>query len=158
MRFARAQAMTLEELRRQGLEDWTVRPCRALGYAGITYGSRREIHLSVPHLDAMDENEVRNTVLHEVAHALAGDAEGHGPRWRKIALALGSDGEEVYDLREEVAEQVLASSRYHATCEHCGATHYRARRTRSMGNLACAETPQCSTLRWIDRKATRPGE
>jgi hypothetical protein len=36
---------------------------------------------------------VRETILHEIAHALAGPRAGHGPRWRAIAHRIGSTGE-----------------------------------------------------------------
>jgi len=40
----------------------------------------------------MSPAERRNTILHEVAHILAGHLEGHGARWRQIHIGLGGDG------------------------------------------------------------------
>jgi predicted SprT family Zn-dependent metalloprotease len=36
---------------------------------------------------------IRNIILHEIAHALVGYDEGHGPRWRECAKRIGCDGE-----------------------------------------------------------------
>lgn len=36
---------------------------------------------------------IRNTVLHEIAHALVGPGHGHGPVWRAKAISIGCDGE-----------------------------------------------------------------
>jgi hypothetical protein len=37
--------------------------------------------------------DIRNTILHEIAHVLAGDAAGHGREWKKKALEIGCDGQ-----------------------------------------------------------------
>lgn len=49
------------------------------------------------HLMALwDEEHVRSTILHEIAHALAGHEENHGPRFRAIARSLGIPGDRCY--------------------------------------------------------------
>jgi hypothetical protein len=40
-----------------------------------------------------DEREVRDTILHEIAHALVGPSHGHDAVWRRQALAIGSSGQ-----------------------------------------------------------------
>jgi predicted SprT family Zn-dependent metalloprotease len=50
------------------------------------------ISLSYPLTQIIPEDNIINTILHEIAHALAPAWDGHGPAWRKIALALGCDG------------------------------------------------------------------
>jgi predicted SprT family Zn-dependent metalloprotease len=42
--------------------------------------------------------ELRNTLLHEIAHALAGAQYNHDRIWRKIALKIGCDGERCYNF------------------------------------------------------------
>ena len=41
----------------------------------------------------LDDDEVHQTLLHEVAHAIAGPDANHGPRWLTIARELGYVGE-----------------------------------------------------------------
>jgi predicted SprT family Zn-dependent metalloprotease len=66
---------------------------RAKGRAGICHYSRRQIGLSGPLTALHSEAEVRDTILHEVAHALAGPAAKHGPRWKAVARRIGCSGE-----------------------------------------------------------------
>ena len=47
------------------------------------------IGLSAPLARLHDDREVRDTILHEIAHALAGPAAGHGPAWRDVAARIG---------------------------------------------------------------------
>ncbi len=40
----------------------------------------------------LDDDEVHQTLLHEVAHAIAGSAAGHSKEWMRIARDLGYEG------------------------------------------------------------------
>ena len=37
-----------------------------------------------------NEEEIRDTVLHEIAHAIAGPEAGHGPLWKATARRIGA--------------------------------------------------------------------
>lgn len=50
----------------------------------------REISLSIPNTLASPMEEVIDTILHEIAHALAGYGAQHGPKWKAIARELGA--------------------------------------------------------------------
>lgn len=52
--------------------------------------STRTISLSRPVSRINDETEVRDTILHECAHAIAGPSAGHGPVWRATARSIGA--------------------------------------------------------------------
>lgn len=54
---------------------------------------------------------VENVILHEIAHALAGQEAGHGPRWRAVALWIGCDGAVFY-------HQPIVGGTY--PCQACG--------------------------------------
>ena len=53
------------------------------------YVYERKISLSRPMTEVCDEATVRETILHEVAHARAGISAGHGPMWAKECNLLG---------------------------------------------------------------------
>lgn len=36
--------------------------------------------------------DVKNLILHEIAHVLAGPGAAHGPEWKRIARRIGCDG------------------------------------------------------------------
>lgn len=73
-----------------GLADWALEFDRAKRRAGICRYADRTIGLS-RHLTLLHtRSQVRDTVLHEIAHALVGPRAGHGPRWQRQARALGA--------------------------------------------------------------------
>jgi predicted SprT family Zn-dependent metalloprotease len=78
-----------------GLTGWTFRFDRARRRAGLCRYDRREISLSGPLSALYDEADVREVVLHEIAHALAGARHGHDAVWRARARAIGSTGRRV---------------------------------------------------------------
>jgi hypothetical protein len=88
-----ARDLALHLLAEHGLDDWTLRFDRAKRRAGICRYSERVIGLSAPLTHLHSADEVRDTVLHEIAHALAGPNAGHGPRWRSVARRIGCSGE-----------------------------------------------------------------
>lgn len=53
----------------------------------------KKITLSAKYVELLPEDEVKDVILHEIAHALAGAAAGHGPRWRVQARAIGAKGD-----------------------------------------------------------------
>ena len=60
--------------------------------AGLCDFQRRRISVS-RYLSARYDDEVnRQTILHEIAHALAGPGAGHGSAWKRQAAALGYTG------------------------------------------------------------------
>ena len=72
------------------------------------------------------EAMVKNTVLHELAHAIAGHAAGHGPVWKSVAKSIGCDGERcVENFRS------IESYKYILKCKH-GCLDPRTRLARYM--------------------------
>lgn len=88
-----AEAMARELMTRHRLRGWRFAWDRAVRRAGSTRHRDRTITLS-RHLTALhDEPSVRDTVLHEIAHALVGPAHGHDAHWRRTAREIGASGE-----------------------------------------------------------------
>lgn len=89
------------------------------GAAGVCRYKTREISLSLPITKACDAEEFRETVLHEIAHALAGHGAGHGPEWLKTYRALGGKGGRIVNPRKAM-EIAKASARWAAECRVTG--------------------------------------
>lgn len=88
-----AFALAEHLLERHGLEGWSVAYDQAKRRAGVCRFRERVIGLSAPLTVLHSEAEVRDTILHEVAHALVGPRHGHDATWRRTALAIGCSGE-----------------------------------------------------------------
>lgn len=88
-----AFAMAEHLLEVHGLREWEVAYDNAKRRAGICRYAERTIGLSAPLTAVHSEDEVRDTILHEIAHALVGSRHGHDATWRRTAVAIGSSGE-----------------------------------------------------------------
>jgi hypothetical protein len=93
MNLGDAQALGRRLLDEHGLHDWSLVLDRAKRRAGVCRPGRKEIGLSGPLTALHSEAEVRDTILHEIAHALVGPRHGHDAVWRATALRIGSSGE-----------------------------------------------------------------
>ena len=76
-----------------GLHDWSVTLDRAKARAGACRFAHRQISLSAPLTRLHTDAEVRDTILHEIAHALVGPRHGHDEVWRATAVRIGCSGE-----------------------------------------------------------------
>jgi predicted SprT family Zn-dependent metalloprotease len=65
--------------------------------AGLCDFKKKRISVSRYLAARYDDDEVRQILLHEIAHALAGSRAGHGPKWRTIAKQIGYDGKRTHD-------------------------------------------------------------
>lgn len=73
-----------------GLHEWTFRFSAARGRLGECRERERLIRLGRRHAVNGNPREVRDTILHEIAHALAGAKARHGPAWKAVARRLGA--------------------------------------------------------------------
>lgn len=80
-------------LRKHGLDvaGWTFKFDGAKKRGGLCDYSKKQISLSKHLVPMWSDAEVTETILHEVAHALAGASAGHGPTWRRMARMIGSN-------------------------------------------------------------------
>ena len=72
--------------------SWTFGFDNAKRRAGLCNYRDKRISLSRYLAARYDDDTNHQTLLHEVAHALAGPAAGHGPRWKQVADQLGYVG------------------------------------------------------------------
>ena len=88
-----AFSLTRALMDQHGLTDWQLGADQAKRRAGRCNLGQQVITISVPLARLYDEPMVRETALHEIAHALAGAAHNHDDVWRALALSIGSSGE-----------------------------------------------------------------
>ncbi|MFK5633490.1 MULTISPECIES: SprT-like domain-containing protein [unclassified Ornithinimicrobium] len=113
-----------------GLTGWEFAFDRAKVRAGATHFGTRRITLSRHLTAAHDEPEVRETVLHEIAHALVGPRHGHDEVWRARAVGIGASGARCY-----TADQPAVAGRWQG---RCAAGHVVHRHRRPERLLLCA--------------------
>lgn len=116
-----AQSLAVALLDKHGL-DWTFGWDYARRRAGQTNFTLKKITLSKPLTLLCTKDQVRETLLHEIAHALVGPKHGHGPVWQKMARQVGAQ-----PRRLTTPDFPKASAPWRAVCD-VGHVHERFRR------------------------------
>ena len=89
-RLEEVDARAREVMDRHGLREWSLRFGNARTKLGECRAQEKAIVLSRVHAVEGAPDDVMDTILHEVAHALAGPKAAHGPAWQAIARRLGA--------------------------------------------------------------------
>jgi predicted SprT family Zn-dependent metalloprotease len=113
-------------------EDWHFAWNRRKRSLGLCRYHQKRIELSLHFVLANDEAQVRETVLHEIAHALAGEKAGHGPAWKTMCLRVGCKPE-----RCDKGVAVMPTGRWQAQCPTCGKQYHRHRRPQRRARYWC---------------------
>lgn len=87
---AYVDAFARDALLIHGLVGWRITWDRAKRRAGACNYAKRTLSFSRALMPLYPRDVMRDVVLHEVAHALAGPRAGHGPRWKETALRIGA--------------------------------------------------------------------
>lgn len=96
--------------------------------------SRKQIAISSRLLAMGDENDIRQVVLHEVAHAIVHDRWGdkpsaHGREFRLVCNDIGAKPRRFVDV---TTGEWQSQIRYLSKCGHCNVLIVRKRRMRSV--------------------------
>lgn len=74
---------------------------------------------------------IKETILHELCHAIAPYGEGHGSTWQKIAKLVGDIFHVKINERNPHSIKVAEMAyKYHVKCDGCGAEWHYCRRTK----------------------------
>ena len=102
---------------------------------GVCKYRPKVIGLSLPLTLLNDEERVKNTILHEIAHALAGHAAHHGWQWVRIAREIGCDGRRCYET-EKVSRP---KGNFEAVCKVCGHVHIKYKTPKVGRAVSCGK-------------------
>lgn len=121
---------------------WTFAWDRAKRRLGSCNFASRRITLSRPIFTIeANRNEARPTILHEIAHALAGNCAGHGSTWQKIAIDIGASPTR---CRSVISPELPIVG----TC-NCGTIHARVRKPSPNFTYTCRKC--ASSIVWLKR-------
>ena len=112
------------------LPDWEFRWDRATCRFGCCHQGLKRITLSKTLTELNEWDDVKDTLLHEIAHALAGKGHGHDGVWKAKCIEIGAKPERCYD------ETIKCPPRkWRGTCPECGRVIYKSRRR----NISCGK-------------------
>lgn len=95
------------------LNDWTFVFDSAVRRFGCCFYKVKKISLSRKLVELNSVEQVKDVILHEIAHALAPSDAGHGLIWKKLATSVGAKCERTYD------DKVITSpKKYKAVCSN----------------------------------------
>jgi predicted SprT family Zn-dependent metalloprotease len=149
MNLFEARHLAHQLMREHGLADWTF----AFDHARRRFGSCqyrvRRITLSRPLTLLNCLEQVRDTLLHEIAHALT-PGDGHGSRWKAKCVEIGAEPRRCY-TDERVASPPRSPAPYAIGCVRCNWWAERRRLTRR--KLVCKQCRQPVVFRVRQEKA-----
>jgi hypothetical protein len=96
MEIQKAEDLARSLMAKYDLHDWRFSFDNAKRRAGACNHTKRTISLSIHLVRIRSDDNVRNTILHEIAHALVGRGHGHNRIWKRKALEIGCDGKRCY--------------------------------------------------------------
>lgn len=142
MDLKHAYNLALELMDKHGLLDdkWNFEFNRRKQSAGLCSYRNHTIYLSEPITSLSSIEDVTDTILHEIAHALT-HGHGHDSVWRKKAIEIGANGHRCFDQHDKPshANAVRTISKYKAVCIN-GHEHFANRKHKRRGSC-----PICSS-------------
>lgn len=120
---ARTLALTLIAEHNLDQSGWSFEFDRAQQRLGLCNYTAKLISMGAKYVLAADADHVRQTLLHEVAHALVGKRHGHGYVWASKARSIGYTGERTADNPHH--EQVRAAAHESAKTVEAAAANVR---------------------------------
>lgn len=103
-----------ELMTKHGLTDWTFQFDESIRRFGYCHSRKKLISMSWKLVSLNNETEVKDTILHEIAHALTPKCH-HNWKWKAKALEIGCNGHRCYG--EEV---ITPKAKYKTICPVCG--------------------------------------
>jgi len=126
MKLNDAQDLAEELFQTYGLGHWHFKFDRSKRRFGQCRYADETITISAPLTLVNGEAEVRDTILHEIAHAMT-PGHCHGPEWKRACLEVGARPLRGYSA----ADVAKPAAPWYLVCETCG---YRAPRYRKTLN------------------------
>jgi predicted SprT family Zn-dependent metalloprotease len=133
MQLEQAKQLAVELMDKHGLLDKGWHFCfdnakRRLGCCNYTH---RKISLSREYVSLNEVARVKNTILHEIAHALT-QGHGHDHVWVRKAIEIGCDGKRCADGQTFN----VPKGKYQAECPKCKRTFHKHRRPKYSSSCA----------------------
>lgn len=128
-----AASLARQLMNDHGLGHWIFEFDRAKCRAGCCKHRSQTISLSYVYAARNTASEVKDTILHEIAHALAGPRHGHDNYWKTICRRIGAKPVRCYSV--DIVD--MPKGRWKAQCNSCKKEFHRHRRPKYNGCTHC---------------------
>ncbi|VGO14923.1 hypothetical protein PDESU_03493 [Pontiella desulfatans] len=134
--------LALELMAQHGLKGWRFKFDHSTRRAGSCHFREKLITLAFDLARNGTDEDIRDTILHEIAHALVGRKHNHDATWKAKAKEIGGSGERTHRLQ-------FAPPRWNVTCENRCWTHTAQQRNPKLICSTCGSrlvyTPYSAT-------------
>ena len=127
------EAIAQRELAKHNLLGWTFGFSDTKRRLGVCKYKHKRIEIARYYAQHSNRESVIDTLLHEIAHAIAGPAARHGPAWKVVAIRLGAKPRAC----EKSDNVVMEPGVWQAFCPACQTTFHRYRRPMSLTGYRC---------------------
>lgn len=132
--------LAFRRLYEHGLNNWKFKWDNAKRRFGCCDHYNKTITLSKILSLQRTYEQINDTILHEIAHALVGPNHGHDKVWKQKAIEIGCNG-------ERCGEEIKIKGKYTLICDHCGRENPMFRKPKL--SYSCG---RCCTSRKYDPK------
>jgi len=147
------EAIAEKELLEHGLRDWSFGLAKTKRRQGVCKYRDRRIEIAEYYARHNPPEKVLDTLLHEIAHAIAGPNARHGPAWKVVAKKLGATPRAC----DTCDETVVMPGDWQATCEACNKTYHKYKRPqRSTGYRCQCVARKSLSFQFVGDPARRP--
>jgi predicted SprT family Zn-dependent metalloprotease len=148
MRIEDVKTLALELLNLHGL-SLPIRFSRARRVLGcITFRNRVafELAMSTSYVTTNDEPEVKDLILHEIAHALVGHEHGHDHVWKAKCREIGARPEQYAKL-----SQTKMMHTHEVKCTACGCVYKKlfAKSSKDYSRYTCRCDAERGTIKCV---------
>jgi predicted SprT family Zn-dependent metalloprotease len=133
-RLIEVRQLALELLATYGLADWTFAYNRRKRALGFCFYASRTIELSIHFVEHNDADSIRDTLLHEIAHALVGPGHAHDTVWKAMCRRIGAQPQACCRSAR------MPEGNWQAQCGSCGRRYTRYRKPKRLDGWYC---PPC---------------
>ena len=116
-----------------GLAGWTFGLAGSKRRLGVCKYRKKRIEISEYYARHNPAPAVLDTLLHEIAHAIAGPKAAHGPAWKAVAVRIGATPRACDDSPDTVTQP----GDWQTTCPGCNRTHHRYKRPKALSGYRC---------------------
>jgi predicted SprT family Zn-dependent metalloprotease len=133
MNLQKAQELALDLMQEHQLNKWVFQFDRAKVRFGYCNYRDKIISLSKHLVELNSKALVKDTILHEVAHALVGKRHNHGKVWKEKAFEIGCSATRCYSEKDVV----IPLKKYTASCGSCKRVFQAARKRKAACGICC---------------------
>ena len=124
-------------MRQHNLNAWTFKWVNTLKSFGHCNETNKYIALSRHFIKINSIQRIKDTILHEIAHAIVGTNQNHNWLWVKTAKAIGCSGRKSYT--SENTNRPVHKYKFLGVCPNCKYKLYRVRQTQKMLLISCGD-------------------